>query len=67
MSFNRDTTTLEAFITQIVEKGNHIIADAWTAYDFLDNFNSRYIRYKHIKSHGDFGLGQESASLVEIV
>lgn len=46
-SFKRDTATMKAFITLYVEKGNHIITDAWAAYDFLDNFNSLYIHHKY--------------------
>lgn len=49
---------MEAFITKHVEKGNHIITDGWVSYDFLDNFNSGYIRHKHIYGNGDFGYGQ---------
>ena len=64
-SFKRDTRTMEAFITNYVEKGNHIVTDGWEAYDFLDKFNSGYIRHKHIHGNGDFGLGQESTSYVE--
>ena len=56
---------MEAFITKHVEKGNHIITDGWMSYDFLDNFNSGYIRHKYIHGNGDLGYGQESTSYVE--
>jgi hypothetical protein len=56
---------MKAFITQKTDKGNHIVTNAWAAYNFLDNSNYSYIRYKHVHGHGDFWPGQESTSHVE--
>ena len=53
-SFNKDTETMKAFITQKTDKGNHIVTNAWAAYNFLDNSNYSYIRYKHVHGHGNF-------------
>ena len=63
--FMRDTKPMKIFITQNVEKGNHIVIYGWSAYDFLDAPNSGYIRHKHIHDQENFILGPESTSYVE--
>ena len=34
-SFNRDTETMKAFITQYIDKGNYIVTNFWKAYAFV--------------------------------
>ena len=53
-TLNRDTVTLANFIEKNIDRGNHIVSDGWSGYDFLDNANSCYIRSKHIHGGGDF-------------
>ena len=58
---------MKIFITQNVKKGNHIIIDGWSAYDFLDVPYSEYMRHKRINIQGDFGLGLDFTSHMEIL
>ena len=62
---SRDTNTIKAFISRHVKKGNKICTDGWPSYDYLDEPDSDYIRYKHNHGQGDFGYGLESTSHIE--
>lgn len=66
-TFNLDTVTLKNFIEKKVAKGNHIVTDCWSGYDFLDNINSGYIPSKHIYGGGDFGFRRNSTSYNESI
>ena len=66
-SFKRDETTIKAFTSKFVEKGNTICTDGWQAYSFLGNPNSGYIHITHVLSSGNFGLGIASFSHIESI
>ena len=64
---DRTTETIKKIIKHHIEKGNTIVTDGWSAYDWLDNNNSGYQRIPHIHGHHDFGYGSESTSYIESV
>ena len=66
-SFKRDETTIKAFISKFVEKGNTICTDGWQAYSFLGNPHSGYIHITHVHSSGNFGLDIASTSYKESI
>ena len=65
ITFNRNESTIKKIINAHIKTGNHIISDAWAAYNWLDNPFSGYIHSKHNHGHSDFGLGLESTSHFE--
>ena len=66
-SFKRDETTIKAFISKLVEKGNTICTDGWQAYSFLGNPHSGYIIFTHVHSSGNFGLSISSTSHIKSI
>ena len=66
-TLKRDAVTLKNFIEKHVPRGNRIVTDGWSGYDFLDHPNSGYIRSKHIHGGGDFGYGIDSTSHIESI
>ena len=56
---------IKSFILNHVKKGNKICTDGWTGYDYLDDPESGYQRYRHNHGGGDFGFGIESTSHIE--
>ena len=63
----RDTDSIKAFISKHVKKGNNICTDGWSGYNYLDQFNSGYHRFRHNHGGGDFGFGLESTSHIESI
>lgn len=55
-TYERDANTIKKFITKHVDKGNFIITDGWSAYNFLENSDSGYVHIKHNHGRGDFGF-----------
>ena len=53
---SRDTNTIKAFISWHVKKGNKICTDGWPSYDYLNEPDSGYIRYKHNHDRGTSGM-----------
>ena len=66
-NFERDTATIKKFINKFVDKGNTIISNGWSSYNYLDNPDSGYIHVKHIHSAGSFGAGILSTSHIESI
>ena len=66
-SFKRDETTVKAFISKFVEKGNTICREGWHVYSFLGNPHSGYNHITHVHTSGNFGLGISSTSHVESI
>lgn len=64
---NRNASTLKHFIKSLVPKGNNIICDGWRGYEWIDEANSGYVRYVHIRERNDFGFGLESTSHIESI
>jgi len=63
----RDTDSIKAFISKHVKIGKNICTDGWTGYNYLDQFNSGYNRFRHNLGGGDFGFGVESTSHIESI
>ena len=54
LSFERDTSTMKKIIKNLVQTGNIIVTDGWSAYLWLDLPFSGYIHSKHNHGAGDF-------------
>ena len=61
---NRNSETLQRFITSYIYIGNKIIKDGWQGYSFLSHLNG-YDWEVHNHGAGDFGFGLSSTSHVE--
>ena len=46
----------------MIPVGNNIVTDGWAGYDWMDQAESGYRRYRHIHSHG-----LESTSHIESI
>ena len=62
VSKKRDAETMKNLIYSFIPEGNIIVTDAWSSYDFLDNPDSIYIRYRQVHRLRDWGEGLESTS-----
>ena len=58
---NRNSETLQGFITSYIDRGNKIITDGWQGYSFLSHLNG-YDWEVHNHGDGDFGFGLSSTS-----
>ena len=67
LSFERDTSTMKKIIKNLVQTGNIIVTDGWSAYLWLDLPFSGYIHSKHNHGAGDFWEGYDSTSHIESV
>ena len=67
VSKTRDQASLKEFITRYIPKGNNIVTDGWSSYEWIDHANSGYTRFEHIHGQNDFGFGIESTSHVESI
>ena len=57
---------MESFITRYVERGNTIVSDGWSSYDFLSN-TADYHHDIHLHGGGDFGYGLNSTFHIESI
>ena len=64
---NRYSNTLKTIVEKYVGKGNYIISDSWSGYNFLSLPNSGYIHHVYNHGGGQFGLGLDSTSRIESV
>lgn len=64
-TYKRNIEDLKKFISKQVAKGNNICTDGWQEYDYLDDPQSGYHRYRHNHGGGDFGFGIQSTSHIE--
>ena len=55
LSRDRDANTIKKFMTRFIPKVNKIVTDGWPSYDWLDDTNSGYQRFRHIHGRHDFG------------
>ena len=44
---------MKNLIERFIPEGNRIVTDAWRSYDWLDNPDSVYIRYRHVHGRGN--------------
>jgi hypothetical protein len=51
-TYEGDANTIKKFIIKHVDKGNFIITDGWSAYNFLENPDSGYVHIKHNQGRG---------------
>ena len=63
----RNTDILKTIITTHVLKGNYIITDCWSGYNFLSDVGSGYIHLSYNHSRGIYGFGINSTSRIESV
>ena len=52
-TFQRDVNTMKEFITKYTIRGNNIITDGFSAYNFLNYNNSGYRHFRHINGKED--------------
>ena len=52
---SRDTNTIKAFISRHFKKGKKIYTAGRPYYDYLEEPDSCFLRYKHNHDQGDFG------------
>ena len=64
-SFSRDGPKLKSIITKYVMRGNIIITDSWSGYNWISEPNSGLVHITHNHSLNQFGYGDESTSNIE--
>jgi hypothetical protein len=64
VTLSRDTHDLKKFITTYAPQGNHIIADRWCGYNFLNDLG--YRKLEHNYGRNDWLYGFESTSHSEM-
>ena len=64
---DRDESTMKKFCNRLIPKGNNIVTDGWASYDWIDDLNSGYRRFRHVHGRHDFGFGLQSTSHVKSI
>ena len=61
----RTADIMKKIIFKHIKRGNIIVSDGWTGYNWISNIEYGYIHSVHNHGHGDFGLGLDSTSNIE--
>ena len=64
-SSQRTEEILKKVVCAYVKKGNVIVTDGWSGYNYISRVNSGYSHSIHNHGHGDFGVGLDSTSHIE--
>ena len=65
LSFNRNADILKKIIFKHVHKGNIIVSNAWSGYNWISQPQSGYIHSIHNHGHGDLFHGLDNTSIIE--
>ena len=58
---------LRIFELQVLKRGNYIVSDGWSGYEWVEEENSGYNHIQHIHGRRDFGYGIESTTHIESI